>query len=1247
MAGYIGKISAVVTANTSMLSRELTKSAQDADKFARSLRNSINRGADAASASIEKIFTPLQMLERKLQQAASRGLNLNMPSDKIRALVSVAEQINKPLEAASGSFQKLSAGIQSGFAPALARAQSQAEAFFKIIEVGRAPTEAYFGVVESRVERTTQALRRLTQAQQAASKGFTGNELQFTNPDVFATLNRSSALTGQAAGLPEVALASGDIGNRVAKLNGLSQSIASALARLESIRLTPKVDTVQIEKAEADLKSLLATAKATQEGLQSAIDVQGNIGASTPFMSTRDPQGRTIQQRLAANLLRDQLAQENEIVAGQQELGRKIGNGFLTILTPAEAAADTLQAHQQELGRRIGNGFLTILTPAEAAADTLQAHQQELGRRIGNGFLTILTQAEAAADTVAGRVSNARRRGASDLRDSFGGRTEAGINFGFEQKALRGYESQLRVLQQAIGSAAAEARGPAVSAFSRLRDAIADAMDRGELETIDTRDEIRRLTQDAIAASARVAGVSERGLSKSVARAGDVGRRGFDRLSLAINQAAFAIDDFFSSTGGLEFKLRAVQNNLTQLGFVLDGTRGLFLALGAAIGGQLVIQIFKWANGNVELSDKVKAANSELEKQKQLVDALAKSYQALAESAKAAGASEAGRNAAERRRQVEEIRRQEEEARRSRIAAVDPESIRLRTEINKLERENENESRAGIAADRQRRIQILERQLAEAERRAASQQTNAQDVADAITTARLRAAEAVEASFDNRMFTNVGVQGGQVTPLEATRRARDEVLQRIRGEPLGDISTPEAQLEAINQAIEDLSEQTASRQRGFSFLRDPFGSLESQLDQSLQELLRRAEIIRSAIEDQRSSEALIRFSETSLEIADILSRARDRISDSEDTFLSATADEFAAERERLSQRAVEAREQGDLEFAAAVNELAEKLERLAREFDTVALVTSAASTAIERLSGDLNQQVLQEAEQLADQARRDQNALWGRLNALMMVGDGVEITDREALGLGFNKDRAEEIFRDARERAARVEAANQAAVRDFRDRAIAGDLGGELAQSFAERERLQAQIDAGGLDARAAEAVQDRINELDRLIQQQFEATPEGQAAVRRADKAERQFRRDVERRDAVLRGADALVTDGERAGFEAARRFSDITALFEAIPDFNTPDARRQQARILEDAQRQIAPALFALTDGVANAVLQGPSRQALNASDISTSQGTAEFLRLLRGDDSSRDQNLIELQRQTEELRRLNATFDAGVAN
>lgn len=1176
MAGYIGKISAVVTANTTLLSRELLKSAQDANKFANSLKSSINRGADAASASIEKIFTPLQMLERKLQQAASRGLKLNMPSDKIRAFVSAAEQINKPLAESSKGFTKLGLDVQAALLPAMTGAQDAAIALNREISSTGSASATSFAQAKKGAEQFAAALDRVSEAQSIAKNVATGRELRFVSPQANAALLAAAKASEQAGQVP----ASSGVRARLAELNGLSQKIVVQLAKIETLQVAPKVDTKALEKAKERLDKLIAAAARARSKLGSEL------------VTTRSPSGKDdliTYYRKLADAREQRLARE-----------RKAANDQLVVLSQEEAAYSR---------------YYTAIVK----------FQQNLGKSRERTFLNAAT-----------------------------GLTGGAINLDLDERVLNSYQQKIGVLKTLLSGLSSEEAAKATLSLQRLGNVANNAFGDGTIRSKAMRDALALVENQAIETAAAVLRIPTKQLAAQLRTAGDVGRRGVDKLQLGLQQAAFAIDDFFSVTGDFQQRIRAVGNNITQLGFVVGKTKGLFVSLGAVLSLQLLIQVYKWVNANVELRDRIKAANSEIAKQKQLVDALAKSYKALADSAKDAGASESGRTAAERRRQVQEIRRQEEEARRSRIAAVDPESNRLRTQINKLERENEKESRAGIAADRQRRIQILERQLADAERRAASQQTNAQDVAQAIGEARSGAAEALALAFVTQdIFIDSLSALSSTLPLTIplsieSDRQRQAAMQQVRGAPLGDISTQEAQLAALNQAIEDLSAQTASRQRSPSFFRDPFGRLENQLDASIQELQRRAEIIRSAIKDQKSSEALIQFSETSFEIADLLERARSRLADSgrEDTFLSATADEFAAERERLSQRAVEAREQGDLEFSAAVNQLAEKLERLAREFDTVALVTSAASTAIERLSGNLNQQVLQEAEQLADQARRDQNALVGRPGRGLGRENLAGFNGIPGIGV-FNRQRTEQILRSARERAAQVEAENQAAVRNFREEAIAGRFGGALGEAFLERERLQAQIDAGGLDARAAEAVQDRINELDRLIQQQFEATPAGEAAVRRADQADIDFRSDVERRDAVLRGADALVTDGERAGFEAARRFNDISALFEAIPRTNTADARRQQARILEDAQRQVAPALFALTDSVANAVLQGPSRQALNASDISTSQGTAEFLRLLRGDDSSRDQNLIELQRQTEELRRLNATFDAGVAN
>ena len=68
------------------------------------------------------------------------------------------------------------------------------------------------------------------------------------------------------------------------------------------------------------------------------------------------------------------------------------------------------------------------------------------------------------------------------------------------------------------------------------------------------------------------------------------------------------------------------------------------------------------------------------------------------------------------------------------------------------------------------------------------------------------------------------------------------------------------------------------------------------------------------------------------------------------------------------------------------------------------------------------------------------------------------------------------------------------------------------------------------------------------------------------------------------------------------------------------------------------VAPMLKGFQDERQTAALQGPSRAALNVSDVSTSQGASELTRLLRGEDSAKDVNLAELQKQSgylEEIR------------
>jgi hypothetical protein len=99
----------------------------------------------------------------------------------------------------------------------------------------------------------------------------------------------------------------------------------------------------------------------------------------------------------------------------------------------------------------------------------------------------------------------------------------------------------------------------------------------------------------------------------------------------------------------------------------------------------------------------------------------------------------------------------------------------------------------------------------------------------------------------------------------------------------------------------------------------------------------------------------------------------------------------------------------------------------------------------------------------------------------------------------------------------------------------------------------------------------------------------------------------------------------------------SDIQSAVDGPVALDPATGAQAQRRLIDDSMRQTAPAIFGMADQVANAVLQGPSRAALQAMDISTSQGGSELSRLLRGDDSARNQNLVELQKQSTALTEL----------
>jgi len=364
--------------------------------------------------------------------------------------------------------------------------------------------------------------------------------------------------------------------------------------------------------------------------------------------------------------------------------------------------------------------LLNSITSLKSVIDTLP---EPLRAR----FVPAIREAEAefmrlnsAAVPIAGEIEAARQRmvhltqdvsrasAAMKFASSFGGEGVTGITLGLDQRALQGEVAALTSLQGALGRTQAAARGPAVAAFNALRNAIAEAMAAGTRDEPATRQRIDRLRAAAVNATSRAGGGSVSRIRRDMQRAGDVGRGGFDNLSLAANQAAFAIDDFMSSTGGIDQKLRAVSNNVTQLAFVLGGTTGLFIGLGAVLAGQVAVGFIKFANNGRSAEDQTKALNDALARQKGLVEELAQAFKSLGDSISQGTRSAGADKGLGFGKQLSDIRNKQRELRENRIADLDPDIQRGRADRNKLTKQLESETDPGRRVAIQKNIQELD-----------------------------------------------------------------------------------------------------------------------------------------------------------------------------------------------------------------------------------------------------------------------------------------------------------------------------------------------------------------------------------------------------------------------------------------------------------------------------------------------------------------------------------------------------------
>jgi hypothetical protein len=1342
--GYIGKISAVVTANTSDLSRKLNDATTNVTTFANKLSSSLRRSSDSATASIERIFTPLQQLERRLKTGLELNLRTGSEVAAIRAITQVAEQLNRPLEQAQKQFSALSLEAASGFAPALQRVQAAVVAVNnETAQTGRIAAQS-FSAATAEVQRTVQAISRLTQAQQLAGQGLTGNELQFGNPRLFQTLQASARTTAAAGALPASALENGDIARQIRQLKQYENAAIEAQATVENLRLDPNVNPEVILAAERRLQQLTETARRAGAQLAATIEaaspaaaiVRANEQLALVADQPPPPPPRTD--------LGDGLAQ-----AGRSRIEQLTGNVNIdSTPTPGvfnqqaqrdiDALATRVGAVRQQL-ETLPNSVRTRFIPE------LQRAQAQLVK-LQNSPRATAKEIENAARRVDRLEASARRaQAALNFRKSFGGAGLRGIEEGLNQQALQGYNAQLQLLQQTLAGTSQAARGPAVAAFNNLRNAIAKAMKNGTLETEKTSRVIKRLTEQAVRLTAAAKGIGAAGLGARLKRVGDIGRGAFGNIGLGVQQAVFAFDDFFSVTGGLDQRLRAAGNNISQLGFVIGSTKGLIAGVAVSLGAQLVAALIKFSNANVGSEDRVKSLNDALSRQKSLVESLAQAYSSLADAILRSALSGRSQRQEEIRRQVDDIKKKQDEQAREQIAGLDPEVQRER----------------GIQAARQRELEqteaparrvLLQRQIQEAarrEREAADRAFNApalspvdaarraveaqrrvdearlpvgegglgdaerQDAVRRQAEERRRAAEAAvggagnEAERFNRARAILRDQIEQLTVVAAERgplfdrtdasiAAERELLQLVQ--VLSTLerglvqATNSASATAAGQALRVGDTIGEAQQRIASIFEGRSSEIESVLDG----FGRRVAVLTKEIENAQVAGDLGRVEAAGAEIEaikqqadslNIATQALDRFAEA----LNRASQEAQSNLQQAQQRADETRRQDLGRSTPATRQAREQADAdLRRQQELASGVEQEVAAARERVGAEVARQAATSPADIV-RRRREAEASFGeeaaRLREAAAAGRALqELSDEVELLRDPDGRLPDEPFDRLKEASIRARGLARAAgieeragtfgfliERDAGERledieeALAATLAGLDAELQASGEgvvasfRRIAEIDAqlGSVGVLAPGRREELVRERAALEQQAVELDAE----VRRARD---ESTREAEQAASAARGLDLLASPAERAANELNQNFADINAAFdrqqEAILDrtggrpqdaqdeLDELGRRRREAidRSRDDAARAAAPAIFSLFDSVRNAVAAGPSRAALTASDISTSEGARELNRLIRGDDAARDVNLIELQEQTRLLRELvEKTDPAAVAN
>lgn len=302
---------------------------------------------------------------------------------------------------------------------------------------------------------------------------------------------------------------------------------------------------------------------------------------------------RSVQQSFE-KIFTEQQKVQRQIAAGRQAgVGEDVLRAFGDTKKMEQEANKIAALRKKALGMQTPEGMNAANAEIDKVAAAFTRLNDILVRTgsVSPAALRALSQGikgAAGAVTVAGKA-DARLGTRRLIQNEYG---TGGTNNFFEAQRLSVATKQLEAYRRILTQVGAEANGPIRQAFNNLVKAQAKAATAPQKDAEKYKKAIEQLRlelEKLIAAEAKRQGGRSRnlrtigGIRNQVDQAstGSINSQWGTRAGLAIQQLTFAFDDFNSATGGVDAKVRAMGNNISQFGLMVGGTAGL-------IGGVLV-----------------------------------------------------------------------------------------------------------------------------------------------------------------------------------------------------------------------------------------------------------------------------------------------------------------------------------------------------------------------------------------------------------------------------------------------------------------------------------------------------------------------------------------------------------------------------------------------------------------------------------------------------------------------------------